>query len=56
MGKISNKIQDMTVEIAKINTSLEHIKKNSDQIHLDISMAQNNDIESIKIDLENMYN
>ena len=44
----------MTVEIAKINTSLENIKKHSDQIHLDISMAQNNDIESIKIDLENM--
>ena len=53
-GKISNKIQDMSVEIAKIHTSLEQIKKNSDQIHLDISMAQNNDIESIKIDLENM--
>ena len=44
----------MTVEIAKINTSLENIKKHSDQIHQDISMAQNNDIESIKIELENM--
>ena len=54
MGRISNKIQDMTVEIAKINTSLENIKKHSDQIHQDISMAQNNDIESIKIELENM--
>ena len=53
-GKISNKIQDMNVEIAKINTSLENLKKHSDQIHQDISMAQNNDIESIKIDLENM--
>ena len=39
---------------AKINTSLENIKKHSDQIHLDISMAQNNDIESIKIELENI--
>ena len=39
---------------AKINTSLENIKKHSDQIHQDISMAQNNDIESIKIELENM--
>ena len=53
-GKISNKIQDMNVEKAKINTSLENLKKHSDQIHQDISMAQNNDIESIKIDLENM--
>ena len=53
-GKISNKIQDMNVEIAKINTSLENLKKHSDQIHQDISMAQNNDIESIKIELENM--
>ena len=53
-GRISNKIQDMTVEIAKIHTSLEQIKKNSDQIHLDISMAQNNDIDSIKEDLVTM--
>src|SRR5210317_2349146 len=53
-GRISNKIQDMTVEIAKIHTSLEQIKKNSDQIHLDISMAQNNDIASIKEDLTTM--
>jgi len=54
MGKMSNKIQDMNVEIAKINTSLENLKKHSDQIHLDISMAQNNDIDSIKQDLVDM--
>ena len=54
MGKMSNKIQDMKVEIAKINTSLENLKKHSDQIHLDISMAQNNDIDSIKQDLVDM--
>ena len=53
-GRITNKIQEMNVDIAKIHTSLENIKKNSDQIHRDISMAQNNDIESIKEDLVNM--
>jgi len=50
-GKMSNKIQEMNVDIAKIHTSLENIKKNSDQIHRDILMAQNDDIESIKEDL-----
>ena len=31
MGRISNKIQDMTVEMLKINTSLENIKKHSNK-------------------------
>ena len=53
-GKMSNKIQEMTVDIAKIHTSLENIKKNSDQIHQDISMATNNDIDSIKQELVDM--
>ena len=47
-GRITNKIQEMNVDIAKIQTSLENIKKSSDQIHRDISMAQNDDIDSIK--------
>ena len=53
-GRISNKIQEMNVDIAKIQTSLENIKKSSDQIHRDISMAQNDDIDSIKQELVDM--
>ena len=44
----------MNVDIAKIQTSLENIKKSSDQIHRDISMAQNDDIDSIKQELVDM--
>jgi len=55
-GKISNKIQDMNVEIAKINTSLENIKKHSDSIHEELTMAneRNTDVEAIKLSLEDM--
>ena len=55
-SSISNKINDMNVEIAKITSSLENIKRYSDDIHeeLQISEKGNIDIESIKKDLENM--
>ena len=55
-SSISNKINDMNVEIAKITSSLENIKRYSDDIHeeLQISKKGNIDIESIKKDLEVM--
>jgi predicted RNase H-like nuclease (RuvC/YqgF family) len=55
-GKVSNKIQDMNVEIAKITASLEGLKKHSDQIQQEISISEKRDvdIESIKQDLANM--
>jgi DNA repair exonuclease SbcCD ATPase subunit len=44
----------MNVDIAKIQTSLENIKRSSDQIHRDIAIAQNDDIDSIKQELVDM--
>jgi DNA repair exonuclease SbcCD ATPase subunit len=44
----------MNVDIAKIQTSLENIKRSSDQIHRDIAIAQNDDIDSIKQELIDM--
>ena len=55
-SKISNKINDINVEIAKINSSLESLKSHSDQIHLELRQSQgtDKDIESIKKSLEDM--
>ena len=55
-GKISNKIQTMNVEIAKITSSLESLKRHSDQIQQEISTSQerDTDIESIELELEKM--
>ena len=55
-GKISNKIQTMNVEIAKITSSLESLKRHSDQIQQEISTSQerDSDIESIELELEKM--
>ena len=55
-GKISNKIQSMNVEIAKITSSLESLKRHSDQIQQEISTSQerDTDIESIELELEQM--
>ena len=55
-GKISNKIQTMNVEIAKITSSLESLKRHSDQIQQEISTSQerDTDIESIELELEQM--
>ena len=55
-SQMSNKIQDMNVEIAKINGSLSALKKHSDQIQLEISTAsqKDGDIEKIELELEQM--
>jgi len=55
-GKISTKIQNMNVEIAKVASSLESLKQHSDQIQQEISTSQerDTDIESIELELEKM--
>jgi len=55
-SKISNKINDMNVEIAKIKSSLDSLKSHSDQIHLELRQSQGSDedIEKIKKDLADM--
>jgi len=55
-GKISTKIQNMNVEIAKITSSLESLKQHSDQIQQEISTSQerDTDIENIELELEKM--
>jgi len=55
-GKVSNKIQDMNVNLAKITASLESLKNHSDQIQQEISISENRDvdIESIKQSLSDM--
>ena len=55
-SQMSNKIQDMNVEIAKINGSLSALKKHSDQIQLEISTAsqKDGDIEKIELELAKM--
>ncbi len=55
-GKVSQKIQDMNVDIAKITASLESLEKHSDQIQQEISTSQerDTDIESIELELEKM--
>ena len=55
-GKVSNKIQSMNVEIAKITSSLESLKRHSDQIQQEISTSQerDTDIENIELELEKM--
>jgi len=55
-GKVSQKIQDMNVDIAKITASLESLKKHSDQIQQEISTSETRDvdIESIELELEQM--
>src|SRR6056300_398379 len=49
-NQVSKKINSMNVELAKITSSLEILKKHSDQIQLEISTSQerDTDIESIK--------
>ena len=55
-GKVSNKIQSMNVEIAKVTSSLESLKRHSDQIQQEISTSQerDTDIENIELELEKM--
>ena len=55
-GKVSQKIQSMNVEIAKVASSLSALKKHSDQIQQEISTAsqKDSDIEKIELELEQM--
>jgi len=55
-SKVSNKISDMNVEIAKITSSLESLKNHSDQIQEDINRLgeRDTDIETIELELEKM--
>jgi len=55
-GKVSQKIQNMNVEIAKVASSLESLKRHSDQIQQEISTSQERDvdIENIELELERM--
>ena len=55
-SQVSNKIQEMNVEIAKIHSSLESLTSHSKQIEQEIKQAseRDTDIESIKLELEEM--
>ena len=55
-GKISEKIQEMNLEIAKITSSLESLKTHSDQIQHELNNRnqQETDIEAIELELEQM--
>jgi len=55
-NQVSKKINNMNLEIAKITSSLESLKRHSDQIQLEISTSQerDSDIESIELELEKM--
>ena len=53
---VSTKINDMNLEVAKISSSLEALKRSSDQIQQDLSMKNqsDDDIQSIQSELEQM--
>ena len=55
-NQVSNKINNMNVEIAKVASSLSALKKHSDQIQQDISTAsqRDSDVEGIKQSLSDM--
>jgi len=55
-NKITDKIQSMNVEIAKVTSSLESLKRHSDQIQQEISTAKerDSDIETIELELLKM--
>ena len=55
-SKVSEKINSMNLEVAKISTSLESLKNHSDQIQRELSNRNQAeiDIESIKLELEDM--
>ena len=54
-NSISKKIQEMNIDIAKINNSLENIKVHSDSIHEELkNYSSKADIESVKIELDEL--
>ena len=54
--KVSDKISDIRLQIAKVSSSLESLKTQSDQIQQDINRVNEKDvdIESIELDLQKM--
>ena len=56
MSGVSKKVQDLNVEVAKIETSLQALKTSSDSIHEEILMSKNrdSDITTIKLELNEL--
>ena len=52
MDAISKKIQDLTVDLAKINASMDEIKKYSDKIHEEILSLENKQTDGKSIEKE----
>ena len=56
-NSISRKIQEMNIDIAKINNSLENIEEHSNAIHQELkNYSDTADIESLKNELEKLKN
>ena len=57
LNVISDKIMELNVDVAKIQTSLDSIRKQSDDIHKELNIFSNGgetDIDKIQTELENM--
>jgi DNA repair exonuclease SbcCD ATPase subunit len=56
MSGVSKKVQDLNVEVAKIETSLQALKTSSDSIHEEILISKNrdSDITTIKLELNEL--
>ena len=54
MDAVSKKIQDLNVDIAKINTSLEGIKKHSDDISEDLIAEDGDSVETLEKKIEGL--
>ena len=54
MDAVSKKIQDLNVEVAKINTSLESIKKYSDELSNELISSGEDNTEDLETKLENL--
>ena len=50
--KVTEKIQDLNLQLAKINTSVEQLKSYSDRIHEEILLLENKDVDSSEIQKE----
>lgn len=51
-SKVSNKITELNLELAKINTSVDQLKSYSDRIHEEILLLENKDVDSSDIQKE----
>ena len=54
MDAVSKKIQDLNVEVAKINTSLESIKKYSDELSNELLLSDEDNTEDLETKLEKL--